>query len=168
MFCPRCATENAGAERFCRRCGLSLPAVRLALEGRVEEAQPLVRKAQNSAGWALMIFCFTIANLVINYFLGDSNSLVFTAVVGVNLLLLFLILAAVRLAQAQKLVAPEKTAGAQAAPDAPLATDAETNPQLPPAPATDPLEEFRAPGSVTEDATLKLAEPVKTRRPRPE
>ena len=34
MFCPKCATPNAGDVKFCRSCGTELEAVSLALSGK--------------------------------------------------------------------------------------------------------------------------------------
>jgi hypothetical protein len=35
MFCPKCATENAGDSKFCRGCGAGLEVVALALSGKL-------------------------------------------------------------------------------------------------------------------------------------
>lgn len=40
MFCPHCGSENK-LEKYCRQCGLSLTAVRLALDGRIDEARKI-------------------------------------------------------------------------------------------------------------------------------
>ena len=34
MYCPKCATQNAGEVKFCRACGTELEAVALALTGK--------------------------------------------------------------------------------------------------------------------------------------
>ena len=38
MFCPECGSDNSEDKRYCRKCGLSLSAVQLALDGRLETA----------------------------------------------------------------------------------------------------------------------------------
>jgi hypothetical protein len=38
----RCAAQNKSEQKFCRNCGLSLPSVRLALGGKVEEASTTI------------------------------------------------------------------------------------------------------------------------------
>ena len=38
MFCPNCGSENDQQKSYCRHCGLPLAAVRLAVDGRVDEA----------------------------------------------------------------------------------------------------------------------------------
>lgn len=38
MFCPQCGCENDAQKNFCRKCGQPLAAVRLAMDGRVDEA----------------------------------------------------------------------------------------------------------------------------------
>jgi hypothetical protein len=46
MFCPRCGTENDSELSYCRTCGQTLSSVRLALEGRVDQAITTLRKEQ--------------------------------------------------------------------------------------------------------------------------
>ena len=38
MFCPECGCDNDAQKNYCRKCGQPLAAVRLAMEGRVDEA----------------------------------------------------------------------------------------------------------------------------------
>ena len=45
MFCPHCATPNAGDVKFCRSCGKELEAVALALSG--EPAKPVKAEANS-------------------------------------------------------------------------------------------------------------------------
>lgn len=168
MFCPRCATENGEEQKFCRRCGLSMSGVRFALVGRVEQAQPLVEKGRNSVKWALIVFVITAVNCLLNS--NDPSARVFSVVVGGGIMLALLIFAATRLSAAQNLFGAPRPADADEPPapaTAALEDGAATNPQLPPAPAADPLAAFRAPHSVAEGTTIKLKEPEKMRRPRP-
>ena len=46
MFCPRCGTENDSELSYCRSCGQALASVRLALEGRVDQAITTLRNEQ--------------------------------------------------------------------------------------------------------------------------
>ena len=47
MYCPQCATPNAGDVKFCRSCGAELEAVALALGGK--SVQPVEAGANKSA-----------------------------------------------------------------------------------------------------------------------
>lgn len=38
MFCPNCGSDNDAEKSYCRQCGQPLAAVRLAMDGRVDEA----------------------------------------------------------------------------------------------------------------------------------
>ncbi|MCA1616460.1 MAG: hypothetical protein LC800_20670, partial [Acidobacteria bacterium] len=173
MFCPRCATENGEEQKFCRRCGLPLAGARLALEGRVEEAQPLVEKARNILYWMIGILVLTLVIMVVNSppLASKEVQLAFITAVLLGLLLLpLLAFCAAQLAEAaRRLDVRKPSAPKESADAAPGELDqaASTSPQLPPAPATDPLA-FRAPHSGVEDTTVKLREPEKVRRARPD
>lgn len=62
MFCPQCAAENEIDKSFCRKCGQSLAAVRLALEGRVDAAMKIAEGDKKLTGYRLRI---GLAGLVI-------------------------------------------------------------------------------------------------------
>ena len=55
MFCPQCGAENEKDKSYCRRCGQSLAAVRLALEGRVDEAIKTVEGDKKLSGYRLRV-----------------------------------------------------------------------------------------------------------------
>ena len=48
MFCPQCGASNERDQKFCRQCGQALTAVRLATEGRVDEALEKLKKGADS------------------------------------------------------------------------------------------------------------------------
>src|SRR5262245_61758810 len=84
MFCPRCATQNKTDQKFCRGCGLSLSSVRLALEGKVDEATAELRQSFDKLGSGVGTMGFSFLATAINSFLWDWGVLI-------NLILGFLI-----------------------------------------------------------------------------
>jgi|GEM_PF-1264742 len=62
MFCPKCAAENVVEKSYCRQCGQPLAAVRLALEGRIDEAIKTVAGDKTLSGYRFRI---GVAGLVI-------------------------------------------------------------------------------------------------------
>ncbi|HKX32535.1 MAG TPA: zinc-ribbon domain-containing protein [Blastocatellia bacterium] len=81
MFCPRCGAQNKAEQKYCRQCGLSLSAVKLALEGTVDEVAVTIEKdfdRLTSGVMALVIFMvvalvsgfFSSVNAAINLILG--------------------------------------------------------------------------------------------------
>jgi zinc-ribbon domain len=87
MFCPKCGTENEGAQSYCRRCGQSLAAIRLSLEGRVDDAAAVLHKANKPLVLglaALSIFCLiTVVTLWTGGRLGWANALSAIGFLGV-------------------------------------------------------------------------------------
>ena len=65
MFCPACGSENEMEKSYCRRCGRSLVAVRLALDGRVDQAIKIATKDQSKFRYvvrmALSVFLILVA-----------------------------------------------------------------------------------------------------------
>jgi len=171
MFCPRCATENNETQKFCRQCGLSLGVARLALDGRAEDALPLVKNAQATVGWCIGVVVLVLLTLIFNA-PPVWGAVMLATVVGLGLVpLALLITSAVQLARARRLFGAPQSPGADEATVSldPLNEAAATNPQLPPAPAADPLiSDMRAPYSVVEDTTGRLREPGEARRERRE
>ena len=55
VFCPACGADNEVDKRYCRKCGQSLVAVRLALDGRVDEVIKTVAGAEKLARYRLLI-----------------------------------------------------------------------------------------------------------------
>ncbi len=69
MFCPKCGAQNKIEQKFCRNCGQSLPAVRMALEGRIDAAVATMEKDFDklSTG-AVTLLIFAIIALAISFF----------------------------------------------------------------------------------------------------
>ena len=66
MFCPACATENGSEQGFCRRCGLSLSAVPIASEGRLDEALLKLGKGSGRISAGLIVILVGLLNALIN------------------------------------------------------------------------------------------------------
>jgi uncharacterized membrane protein YvbJ len=79
MFCPQCGSENNLEKGYCRQCGLSLTAVRLALDGRVQEAIKIsdgdrkLWRYRLRVGIASLFILIAIATIVTGGKIGFSN-----------------------------------------------------------------------------------------------
>ncbi|MGH9834101.1 MAG: zinc ribbon domain-containing protein [Blastocatellia bacterium] len=164
MFCPRCATQNKSDQKFCRGCGLSLPAVRLALEGKVDEAAAELKRSSDNLGGGVGTMGFFVLAAAINAFLWDWGVLI-------NLLLGVLI--TIRwfhrgFKQMERVMKTLEGKEQQTAPPA-IAPAGQPNQQVEPMPQselslssvpdTDPILAPPAPGSVAEHTTFELKQP---------
>ena len=161
MFCPRCAAQNKPEQKFCRNCGLSLPSVRLALEGKVDEAAATIAKdVDHLVGGAVTFGIFALIALISAFF--DRGYAV------INLTLGFLIAGPIfyrglkRAQRAIELIAPSEASQKQIkeSPGA-LALEAadESSVALPAVPDTGKMEHAPAQSSVTEHTTFELKHP---------
>jgi len=161
MFCPRCAAQNKLEQKFCRNCGLSLPSVRLALEGKVEEASATIAKdVDHLVGGAVTFGIFALIALISAFF--DRGNAV------INLTLGFLIAGPIfyrglkRAQRAIELIAPKEASQKQiretASAPALEAAD-ESAVALPAVPDTGKMEHEPAQSSVTEHTTFELKHP---------
>ena len=151
MFCPRCGDENGSPQAYCRRCGLSLPAVRLASEGRVEEALAGLGKGSGNLTGGALILVIGLLNALINgYFFAWQAALV-CVLAGTGVGVPLIAAGMLRVRRARRLLNPGEDSEAlpEAAPVASLPEAADTAPTLP-APPRD---------SITEHTTLKLDPP---------
>jgi hypothetical protein len=158
MFCPRCGTENKLEQHYCRQCGLTLPAVKLALEGQVDEAIGNLKTSKTMLGWGLIIFVLGLLNAGINALLHSWQSAILSGAVGLLVGKTLILIAMLRLWRANKLLdPPEKKDEPQ--------TSVLTQPEhavaaLPPAPITEELRRRPARShSVIENTTIKLKQP---------
>lgn len=159
MFCPQCGTENEAEQSFCRKCGLPLSAVRLAVDGSVAKALAKVKQSdkalRNGTFVSALLLAITLYaavrsgpfEIVIDpLVLRISNWMVglfVTLVLGLPIVIVGLI----RLRHARRLLeAPQEK------PTSLLNEDGNTT-ALPPATTI----------SVTEETTMKLPEQVRRR-----
>jgi hypothetical protein len=157
MFCPQCSTENEADQSYCRKCGLPLSAIRLAVDGRVDQALTKLKKSEKSLRNGIIVSILLLAvtlyaavrsgpfEIVIDpLVLRVSNwlvGLVTSVVIGLPIVVIGL----VRLRRARQLLeAPDEG-------DRPLVIESRGAVALPAA----------TPITVTEDTTLKLSEPTR-------
>src|SRR5262245_16992590 len=82
MFCPRCSAQNRSEQKFCRNCGLSLPSVRLALEGKVDEAAAELKRSSDKLRPAAWTMGFFILAALGNAVFGSEWGAVINLVLG--------------------------------------------------------------------------------------
>lgn|SRR5262245_31742715 len=159
MYCPRCGAENMSNQQYCRKCGLALPAVALALEGRFQDAIASLDRAQKPLiiGFALLALFFVIVALTIatDGRVGFANPL--SAVGSLTISLPFLIMGAARARQAHRLF--HGIEASRSLPESQVAAHA--------IPMTSPMMEFgesdtNPATSVTDATTKELKEPRNT------
>jgi len=158
MYCPRCAAQNRPEQKYCRQCGLALPAVRLAAEGRVDEALAGLKRSEGAlSGGAVTLLIFLLIALV-NFFFSSEKSwgMLFNMVLGLLIAGPIIFAGLRRLERAMELL---EAADQPARPALdPTRAAAPAGAAFPPAPDTDPLS-VPAPRSVTEQTTFNLKTP---------
>lgn len=155
MFCPRCGTENKSEQSYCRQCGLTLPAVRLALEGRVDEALIKLRKGSGSLSGGVIIFIIGLLNALVNGYFAAWQSAAFSIIAGFVIGVPLAMVGMARIRQAKHLLNSQKESKSLQA-----AQSDRTSNLLPEVPAADALNP-KPPisNSVVENTTLKLESP---------
>ena len=155
MYCPRCNIQNKSEEKYCRQCGLPLGSVRLALEGRAEEATSQYKKGGGSlsAGAIILTVCVLIA--LLNFFLSSeprNYGVLINLLIGLLVALPMIVAGLVRVSRAERLLKDKGLAislvGKQTDEPA-LLSPADHQNDL-------PVESLSSPNSVTEQGTLKL------------
>lgn len=153
MFCPRCGTENKLEQRYCRQCGLTLPSVKLALEGHVDEAVEKLKKSKTALEWGFIIVLIGLLNAGINVLLHAWQSAIFSGAVGLLVGKALILIAMLRIWRADKLL---NTSEKKEEPTA-LTQPERAEAALPPAPITEELRPTLSPAaSVVENTTIKL------------
>jgi len=161
MFCPKCGVQNKDEQKFCRGCGQSLSSVRVALEGRVDEAVPTLAKSLDKlASGALTLAIFVAVAFLINAVSGDRPTIALNLFLGLIIGGTILLKGIRRLQRQIKQLDPKE----QVKPVQPSVLAASLQPEvsqaaLPPVPDTDPLAVTSVPSSVTEHTTFQLKHP---------
>ena len=163
MFCPQCGANNNPDQKFCRQCGQALTAVRLAIEGRVDEALEKLRKGEDSlASGALTLVIFSsiaLLNSILAIFFNVFDKQpwpMINLIIGLAIGLPLAIRGIIRLERARKIL----EAGDQKKRD--LADRAKA--ELPASPITAPTNATHTePASVTEHTTYDLEPPEQSR-----
>lgn len=158
MFCPQCGAQNKIEQKFCRNCGQSLPAVRMALEGRIDEAVATLEKDFDKlSSGAVTLMIFTIIALAISFFSFDSTT--------INLILGLLIAGPMIYKGIKRLKSsialldqkePAQTKNLSSPAPVTLEQADYSNAALPSALDTDPILQPPTPVSITEGTTHKL------------
>src|SRR5687767_4230840 len=156
MYCPKCSAQNEPEQKYCPHCGLTLAPVRLALDGRAEEAIAKFQRGKKSIYGSAMTLGIWSGCALINTLLIPSPWNVYVAGVNVALGLLIAVPMAitgfVRFSRAEGVLDRKVDAGhaledRSQYSELPLPKPSTTNPLFSRPPA---------PGSVTEHTTRNL------------
>ena len=145
MFCPQCAAENEIDQSFCRKCGQPLAAVRLALEGRVDEAMKIVEGDKMLSGHRLrigiagVVILTSILTILTGVQIGFRN--IQSAALILILVMIFFLHLSRRYHRVARLLDAE---------------DQSLTPSLTSSPTEQNELRAGAPASITEQSTLKL------------
>ena len=129
-----------------------MPAVRAAAEGRLDEALPRLKSADTFLTLGIIAFLIGALNTAINILLSAFQPAVFTAVLGFVVGLTLITISRVMIGRAKKVLDALETDNASALQDAKRPAVLSTGPTLSDTSKVEPP----APGSVTENTTLKL------------
>lgn len=155
MYCPQCGTQNEPGQSYCRQCGQPLTSVRLALEGRVDEATAKFGKAEDLLAAGLLTFVIFVLTGIISLAIGGLVPFAVNGILGFTICLPIVATGLVRVDRLRRLLDSQKEPG-QLSPG----QSARPAAALPAARATDPLgPKVQIPNSVTEHTTFSLKTP---------
>jgi hypothetical protein len=152
MFCPQCGTENKSEQSYCRQCGLTLPAVRLALEGHVDEALIKLKKGSGSLSGGVLIFIVGLLNALVNGYFAAWQSAAFSIILGSIIGVPLAIVGIARISQAKRLLNGQGRSKRLQAMQSDGANNLMT--EVPAAHALNPKPPIS--NSITENTTVKL------------
>jgi hypothetical protein len=109
VFCPRCSTENSFEQRYCRQCGLSLPAVNLALAGCIDEALSKLKKGSSYFSGGVVVLIIGLLNALVNGYFAAWQSAVFSAALGSVIGVPLIAAGIARVRSAKRLLNPEES-----------------------------------------------------------
>lgn len=113
MFCPQCGASNERDQKFCRQCGQALTAVRLATEGRVDEALEKLKKGADSlAAGAINLaifssFAFVVTLLATIFDATQGPWPILNIVIGLAIGIPLTVRGIIRLGRARKILEAE-------------------------------------------------------------
>jgi hypothetical protein len=169
MFCPRCSAQNRLEQKFCRNCGLSLSSVRLAVEGKVDEAKAELKRSADNLGPAAWTLGFFILASLGSAFFSKDWGVVIKLVLGALITVGWFYKGfkqAGRALEALEVKEQEQSADSAIASTGQSISEAAPTSQaelsLPAVPDTDPIFAPPAAGSIAEHTTFEL----KRREPR--
>jgi hypothetical protein len=150
MFCPRCGTENNSQQGYCRQCGLSLPAINLALTGHLDEALSKFKSGSGSLSGGAIILIIGLLNALANSYFAAWQSAAISAAMGSAIGVPLIAVGMARVSRAKRLLsAGEGLKGLKGADEGAR--------ELPSEGSTKTLKQGQViSGSVTEHTTLKL------------
>jgi hypothetical protein len=142
-------------QHYCRQCGLTLPAVKLALDGQVDEAIQKYKKSETALDWGFVILLIGALNAGINSFFHAWQPAIFSGVIGFVVGITLILIGLSRMGKANKLLNPPEK---KVEPETPVINQSDyAAATLPPAPITEEIRRTPAPQpSVTENTTIKL------------
>ena len=150
MHCPDCGTLNENQPRYCRKCGRSLVALQLALDGRVDEAIAKFKKSEDLLGAGLLIFSLFAAGALLMLFTEGPRPFSFGIIFGLIICVPLVLTGLIKVDRVRRLLESSGTEVKE------LGTQQRANNALP-ARSTDPLEIVpEMMGSVTDRTTLHL------------
>jgi hypothetical protein len=158
MYCPKCSAQNESEQKYCRQCGLPLTILKLALEGRVDEAVAKYKKGGASLSGSTFTLGLCLFGALVNLLLipGPWNvyAVVANSIIGLLIALPMIITGHVRLSRAKRLLDSEDQAPRL------IIAESHRTATLLTAPGTDPLlSRVPIPSPVTEHTTLNLKSP---------
>jgi zinc ribbon protein len=166
MFCPRCGAQNRLEQKFCRNCGLSLPSVRLALEGKVDEAAVELKQSHENLGPAVGTLGFFILAALGNALFGVEWGAAINLILGALITIGWFhkgfkqmnrVLKTLEGKEREGSTRPAIASANQPTSQAEPISQAEIS--LPSVPDTDPILAPPAAGSIAEHTTFELKKP---------
>lgn len=161
MFCPRCSAHNETEQKYCRQCGLPLVSVRLCIEGSMNEALIKYKKGGDLLSSGIITLLVFVLIALFNFFMSSearNYGMAINLVLGLLITLPMIITGLVRVSRAQRLLNQKdnsQIALNENSRQPEILSAAHTTNSL--------LTSLPAPGSVTEQATLKLKQPEQRR-----
>lgn len=166
MFCPRCSAQNRLEQKFCRNCGLSLSSVRLAVEGKLDEAKAELKRSHDNLGPAVGTLGVFILAALGNAIFGWKWLAVINLVLGALITIGWFRKGFKQMDRVLKTLEgkeQEQSAGPAIASTDQSISQAEPTSQaehsLPAVPDTDPIFAPPAAGSIAEHTTFELKQP---------